>query len=61
MYRHTINNKVYNFDDLKTLLSKASPLRSGDLLAGIAASSNEERVAAQTALADLPLKQFLTE
>ena len=49
------------FADLKTLLAKASPLRSGDELAGIAAASAEERVRAQMELADVPLKQFLNE
>ena len=43
--------------DLKTLLAKATPARSGDELAGIAAASREERVKAQMALADLPLSQ----
>ncbi len=47
--------------NLKTLLAKASPLRSGDQLAGIAAGSAEERVAAQTELADTPLRRFLAE
>ena len=49
------------FGDLKTLLTKATPARSGDELAGIAAASAMERVAAQTALADLPLQRFLEE
>lgn len=49
------------FQDLKTLLAKATPLRSGDQLAGIAAQSAEERVAAQMALADVPLATFLQE
>jgi ethanolamine ammonia-lyase large subunit len=60
-YRHTIGSLVYHFADLKTLLAKASPARSGDELAGIAAESAEERVAAQMALADLPLSAFLAE
>lgn len=60
-YRYTIANRVYLFEDLKTLLAKASPLRSGDVLAGLAAEGFEERIAAQLALADLPLKTFLTE
>ncbi len=47
--------------DLKTLLARASPRRSGDELAGIAAASAEERVAAQMELADVPLKRFLAE
>ena len=49
------------FDDLKTLLAAASPRRSGDELAGIAASSDAARVAARFILADLPLKTFLQE
>ncbi len=60
-YAHTVAAVTYRFDGLKTLLAKASPLRSGDQLAGIAAASAEERVAAQMALADLPLKAFLGE
>ena len=60
-YTHTVAAVTYRFDDLKTLLAKASPARSGDRLAGIAAASAEERVAAQMALADLPLKAFLGE
>jgi ethanolamine ammonia-lyase large subunit len=59
MYRATIGSRGYQFPDLATLLAKASPLRSGDLLAGIAAESGEERIAAQYALADLPLHAFL--
>jgi ethanolamine ammonia-lyase large subunit len=59
MYSATIGAHRYNFGDLKTLLAKASPLRSGDRLAGVAADSSEERVAAQYALADLPLATFL--
>jgi ethanolamine ammonia-lyase large subunit len=50
-----------SFADLKTLLAKATPARSGDELAGIAAHSPEERVAAQMALADLPLTTFLSD
>ena len=61
MYSATIGSSRYAFPDLKTLLAKASPLRSGDVLAGIAAASGEERVAAQYALADLPLATFLAE
>jgi len=51
----------FTFPDLKSLLAKASPLRSGDVLAGLAAASDEERVAARFALADVPLKRFLSE
>src|SRR5262249_36569129 len=61
MYSATIGSCRYSFGDLKTLLAKATPLRSGDQLAGIAAASGEERVAAQVALADLPLATFLQE
>src|ERR1700761_4349844 len=60
-YHHTIGRKTYRFKDLKTLLAKASPHRSGDVLAGLIAESYEERVAAQIALADVPLKTFLNE
>jgi ethanolamine ammonia-lyase large subunit len=60
-YHFTIRNKVYRFNDLKTLLAKASPYRTGDVLAGVCAESYEERVAAQIALADVPLKTFLNE
>ncbi len=51
----------WTFPDLKTLMAKASPLRSGDALAGLAAGSLEESVAARMALADTPLKRFLAE
>ena len=57
----TIENTVFRFGDLKDLLAKATPERSGDQLAGIAASGPVERLAAQMALADLPLKAFLSE
>jgi ethanolamine ammonia-lyase large subunit len=61
MYAATIGPTRYTFPDLATLLAKATPLRSGDQLAGIAAETGEERVAAQYALADLPLRTFLTQ
>ena len=61
MYRHIVHNYTYHFDDLKTLMAKATPFRSGDALAGLCADSYEERVAAQICLADLPLKAFLNE
>ena len=47
-YHTTINGTRWTFHDLKTLLAKASPARSGDALAGVAAQSAIERVAAQT-------------
>src|SRR6266446_2988243 len=61
MYSATIGNRRYTFSDLRTLLAKASPTRSGDQLAGVAAETGEEQVAAQYALADLPLTAFLHE
>src|SRR6202007_1476854 len=61
VYRHTIDATSYVFADLRDLLAKASPPRSGDRLAGIAAESAEQMVAARIALADVPLKQFLHE
>lgn len=61
MYAATIGAHRVTFLDLKTLLAKATPLRSGDQLAGLAAQTEEERVAAQFALADLPLARFLDE
>jgi ethanolamine ammonia-lyase large subunit len=60
-YSTTIGNVVYHFEDLKTLLAKASPARSGDELAGLSAANSQERVAAQMALADVPLEAFLSE
>src|SRR5580693_2263059 len=60
-YRHTIDKTAYVFADLRNLLAKASPPRSGDRLAAIAANSAQEMVAARMALADLPLTQFLQE
>jgi ethanolamine ammonia-lyase large subunit len=61
VYSTTVKGTHFTFPDLKCLLAKASPLRSGDCLAGVAATSAAERVAAQMALADLPLKTFLNE
>ncbi len=60
-YSHIIGGKKYAFSDLKTLMAKASPARSGDSLAGIAATTEEERMAAKMALADVPLTRFLNE
>src|SRR3954462_15318395 len=61
VYRQIINTTSYAFGDLRDLLAKASPPRSGDRLAGVAADSAEEMIAARMALADVPLKQFLNE
>lgn len=61
MYTIDVQGTRYRFDDLKSLMAKATPLRSGDCLAGVAAESAVERVAAQMRLADLPLSTFLKE
>lgn len=61
MYKINIGHTTYSFRDLKELMAKATPLRSGDELAGVAARTMEERVAAQMCLADVPLKRFLEE
>ncbi|WP_319523748.1 ethanolamine ammonia-lyase subunit EutB [uncultured Desulfosarcina sp.] len=60
-YGFTLGSHKYRFRDLKDLMAKASLLKSGDCLAGIAAATEEERMAARFALAELPLKTFLTE
>ena len=60
-WRIEIGGKTYNFNSLKELMAKATPRRSGDELAGIAAANYEERVAAQMCLADVPLSQFLED
>jgi ethanolamine ammonia-lyase large subunit len=59
--RRKIREVTYNFEDLRDLLAKASPYRSGDALAGIAAESAVQRAAAQMTLADLPLRAFLQQ
>ncbi|QNH17376.1 ethanolamine ammonia-lyase subunit EutB [Xanthomonas sp. SS] len=60
-FAHSVGGQTWRFDDLKDLLAKATPARSGDRLAGLAATSEPQRVAAQMALADLPLRHFLHE
>ena len=60
-YNHTLRGVTHTFPDLRTLLAKASPPRSGDELAGIAAPDTQARVIAQMTLADLPLTTFLNE
>lgn len=60
-YAHTAGGNTYQFENLKTLLAKASPDRSGDQLAGIAAETERERMAAKMALAEVPLTEFLSE
>jgi len=61
MYAADLAGTRYRFEDLKALLAAATPLRSGDQLAGVAATSAEQRVAARYVLADLPLKTFLQD
>ncbi|MGZ4989894.1 MAG: ethanolamine ammonia-lyase subunit EutB, partial [Methylobacter sp.] len=61
MYKVHIANQSYDFKTLRNLMAKATPVRSGDYLAGVGAVNNLERVAAQWVLADVPLKQFLNE
>ena len=61
MYATTLAGQRFSFEGLRTLLAKATPARSGDELAGIAASSHIERVAARWALAEVPLRDFLHE
>jgi len=60
-YQHIIGTRTYRFNDLKDLMAKATPARSGDSLAGVIADNAQERVAAQMALADLPLTAFLND
>ena len=60
-YRHTLGNFTYTFPDLKTVMAKATPEKSGDRLAGVAASNEKERMAAKHVLANLPLQRFLEE
>ena len=60
-YSLTLRGATHTFPDLRTLLAKASPLRSGDQLAGLAAVSAEARAIAQMTLADVPLSAFLSE
>ncbi|WP_312234224.1 ethanolamine ammonia-lyase subunit EutB, partial [Stutzerimonas nitrititolerans] len=60
-YSHDVGGTTWRFEDLRELMAKASPARSGDLLAGVAAGSDAERVAAQMCLAEVPLKRFLDE
>ena len=61
VYRQVIGATSYVFDNLCELLAKATPPRSGDRLAGVAAESAEQMVAARMALADVPLRQILQE
>ena len=60
-FASTIGATTWRFDSLADLMAKASPPRSGDALAGIAATSAQQNVAAKHALADVPLKAFLAQ
>ena len=61
VYRYSVGSHTYQFADLKTVLAKATPARSGDQLAGVAAETYAERMAARMCLAAIPLSQFLEE
>ena len=60
-YRASVGHQSFEFVDLREVLAKATPARSGDELSGVAATSQRERVAAQIALADIGLQTFLDE
>ncbi|WP_280488581.1 ethanolamine ammonia-lyase subunit EutB, partial [Nocardia farcinica] len=60
-YHQSVSGRNYSFGSLVEVLAKATPLRSGDQLAGCAAESDAERAAACWVLADLPLTTFLDE
>lgn len=61
VYRYSVGSHTYQFAELKTVLAKATPARSGDQLAGVAAETYAERMAARMCLAAIPLSQFLEE
>ncbi|PWQ97299.1 ethanolamine ammonia-lyase subunit EutB [Leucothrix arctica] len=60
-YRYVLGTRTYSFSNLADVMAKATPARSGDYLAGVAAESSEERAVAQQVLAEVPLKTFLSE
>ena len=60
-YRYSVGTQTYQFADLKAVLAKATPARSGDFLAGVAADTYAERMAARMCLAEIPLQRFLEE
>ena len=60
-YSYVLGSKTFNFKNLADLMAKATPKRSGDELAGVAASSSQQRVVAQMKLCEIPLKTFLTQ
>jgi len=61
VFQQMAGGETYRFHSLAEVMAKASPARSGDRLAGLAAGNATQRVAAQMALADIPLRQFLSE
>ena len=61
MFSMALGGTTHRFADLRALLARATPFRSGDALAGLAAETAEQRVAAQLALADLPLRRLLDD
>lgn len=60
-YSASLNGRHFGYADLRTLMARASPPRSADELAGLAAESAVERAAAQHILADVPLRLFIEE
>lgn len=60
-YSYNVGVQTYQFKDLKEVMAKATPARSGDFLAGVAAETYAERMAARMCLAAVPLKKFLEE
>ena len=60
-YDYSVGVQTYQFADLKDVLAKATPARSGDYLAGVAAETYAQRMAARMCLADIPLKTFLED
>ncbi len=60
-YQHSVGSQTYRFRDLKDVMAKATPARSGDYLAGVAADTYAERMAARMCLAEIPLKTFLQD
>jgi ethanolamine ammonia-lyase large subunit len=61
IYKYVLGQRTFEFKDLKDLMAKATPARSGDRLAGVAAENSEQRAVAQMLLAELPLKTFLED
>lgn len=59
--KYRLGSETFQFKNLAELMAKATPLRSGDVLAGVAANTEKERAVAQLCLADVPLKYFLNE